>query len=80
MSQHDSLINLGLPEPRPFFAGREYLHCDVFPSPRPAPDFAVATLADDLHKANLPGDRSLYKDGQTCKMEHVVKENVKYSL
>ena len=53
MSEHHSLIDLGLPEPGLLVPAGEDLHRHVLSSPQPSPHLTIATLPHTLGQRHL---------------------------
>ena len=64
VSQHDGLVDLGLPEPRALLPGREDLHGHTLAAPPTLPHLAEPTLPDDLLQLDLTRDGPLYQQRQ----------------
>lgn len=63
MAQHDRLVYLCFPEPRPLFARGEYFHSHVATSPAATPHFSKAALANNLLQNDGSGHCALNKKG-----------------
>lgn len=61
VSQHDSLVDLGLPEPGALLAGGEDLHGHFLPTPLPPPHLPEAALPDALLQDDGPGNGTLHQ-------------------
>lgn len=73
VSQHDGLIDVCLPKPRPLVPGGEDLHGHVLPSPLPSPHLAEATLANGLLQDDGARYGPLHQQGESCKRERLLQ-------
>lgn len=72
MPEHDGLINLCFPEPRPLVPGGEDLHGHVLPSPLPSPHLTEPTFSDGLLQDDGSSDGSLDQQWKSCDTQSVL--------
>ena len=61
--QHDSLVDLRLPEPRTLLTSVEDLDSHILTPPPPSPHLPITPFADDLVQLDLPGNGPLHQQG-----------------
>lgn len=80
VAQHDRLVYLCFPEPRPFFTRRENLHSHITTPPAATPHFPKPALANNLLQNDGSSHCALDKKGQPCGPKNAKKADVENSL